>query len=167
MSPATEFCLSVFSVFLCSMLLNVNMHLLWYIMHLSIRLYHFHKFCECCRIHCCSKVDTHTHTGTPNSIALIWGYLFANNIKMCTGICLGDVQTIQNKQYATATSLIKNNYQQFNQMYISVLWSRTNTVSDAQNSTSTHTHKHAYPQPPTHLHNTYAIKLAIICRYTQ
>ena len=39
----------------------------------------------------------------------IQGYLFASDIKMCIRICLGEVPVIQNEQYTTATSLIKNN----------------------------------------------------------
>ena len=39
----------------------------------------------------------------------IQGYLFANDIKMCIGICLGDVPVIQNEQYTKAISLIKKN----------------------------------------------------------
>ena len=31
------------------------------------------------------------------------GYLFVNDIKMCTGICLGDVPSIQNEQYTIAS----------------------------------------------------------------
>ena len=41
--------------------------------------------------------------------------------KMCTGICLGDVPIIQNEQYTTATSPVKNNCQQFNHRYTSYL----------------------------------------------
>ena len=36
------------------------------------------------------------------------GYLFPNDIKMCTGICLGNAPIIQHRKYTTATSLIKN-----------------------------------------------------------
>ena len=45
-----------------------------------------------------------------NASSRIQGYLFANDIKMCTGLCLGDVPIIQHDQYTTATSVIKNNY---------------------------------------------------------
>ena len=40
----------------------------------------------------------------------IQGYLFVKDIKMCTGIFLGDVPVIQNEQYTTTPSLIQNNY---------------------------------------------------------
>ena len=36
-------------------------------------------------------------------------YLFANDIKMCTEICLSGVPIIQHEQYTTATSLSKIN----------------------------------------------------------
>ena len=45
------------------------------------------------------------------------GYPFTNDIKICTGICLSNVPIIQHEQYTTATSPVKNNYQQFNCMY--------------------------------------------------
>ena len=38
------------------------------------------------------------------------GYLFSNDRKMCTGICLGDIPIIQHEHYTTATSVIKNHY---------------------------------------------------------
>ena len=50
------------------------------------------------------------------------GYLFTNDIEMCTGICLGDIPVIKkkkttkktnkqkNEQYTTATSVIEDNY---------------------------------------------------------
>ena len=40
----------------------------------------------------------------------IQGYLFANDIKMCTEFFLDDVPIIQNEQYIKATSLIENNH---------------------------------------------------------
>ena len=55
----------------------------------------------------------HVHSSCTLTVCVhtrIQGYLFANDIKMCTGICLGDVQIIQNGLYTTATSPIKNNY---------------------------------------------------------
>ena len=41
----------------------------------------------------------------------IQGYLFANDIKICIRICLGDAPVIQNEQYTTVTSPVnKNNW---------------------------------------------------------
>ena len=50
-------------------------------------------------LHCVTR-DTRIH-----------GFLFVNNITMCTGMRLGgDVPIIQNEEYTKATSLIKNDY---------------------------------------------------------
>ena len=45
------------------------------------------------------------------NVTRIQGYLFTNDIKMCPGICFGDISIIQYEQYTT--SPIKNNDQQF------------------------------------------------------
>ena len=84
------------------------------------------------------------------SITRIQGCLFANDMKMCTAICLGDVPIIQNEQYRPATNPVKNNFY----LYGSPPWRITDIVPDVKNSTSTHTH-------------THTIKRAIICRFTQ
>ena len=47
-------------------------------------------------------------------------FLFPNDIKIGTGICLGDIPIIQNEQYTTATSPLQNTDQQFNCMYRSL-----------------------------------------------
>ena len=71
----------------------------------------FFIFCSasCVFVICCSPA-----VGYHGSIPLfprIQGYLFANEIKMCTGICLGDIPIIFKKTNSTtATSLIKDNY---------------------------------------------------------
>ena len=58
----------------------------------------------------------------------IQGYLFANDMQMCTGFCLGDVPIMQYKQYTTAKSPVKCNHQQFNYMYEPLPQSTTNLV---------------------------------------
>ena len=48
------------------------------------------------------------------------GYLFANDMTLCTGICLGDVRIMLNERYTRDISSVKYNYQQFNYMYKSL-----------------------------------------------
>ena len=65
---------------------------------------------------------------------------------------------IQNEQYTIATSPIKDNCQQCNNMYKSLPWSITNIVRNVQNrrsthtQTHTHTYAHTYNPPPLNLH---------------
>ena len=81
---------------------------------------------------------------------------------MCTGICLGDVPVIQREEYTTATSLIKNNYRQWNSMYKSIAWSTANTALALPHTrtltsipttahllhNTTHTHTHTRARQP-------------------